>query len=132
MFKLEMKRTVRKSAKTHIKKLVKCSGKNNFSRKWLAFKQNLVFRFRLYSQNFFCLAVQANVNSRKIEHFFKQFSVARYRHSLVGILKIAVVMADKNRHSSGHRRIDLLWCLSPLLHSIFQKHIFIHIFCNFF
>ena len=52
------------------------------------------------------------------------------RHALPRFLEIPVVMGDQHRHTACHSRIDLLRRLSPLLHGIMKKNIFINIICN--
>ena len=51
-------------------------------------------------------------------------------HTLIFVLKIAVIIRDQHRHSSCHFRTDLFRLLSPLFHGIFQKYILIDILCD--
>ena len=64
------------------------------------------------------------------KHPFKHCRKAVLWHSLVFILKIAVVVRDYHRHAARDLGTDFLRLLSPLLHGIFQKNILINILRN--
>jgi len=53
--------------------------------------------------------------------------VALQRHALVGVLKVAAVLRQKDRHPGGGVGVDLLRRLPPLLHGVADKDVAIHI-----
>ena len=62
-----------------------------------------------------------------VQHPLEQDGIALQGHPLIGVLEIAVVPGEKDRHPGGGIGVDLLGGLAPLLHGVVNKDVLIHI-----
>ena len=73
---------------------------------------------------------QADLNVGVVQHPLKHFGVALQRHTLIGVLKVAVVPGQAHRHPGGGAGVDLLRLLAPLLHGVVDKDVLVDIVRN--
>ena len=62
-----------------------------------------------------------------IQHTLEQRGIALQGHSLIGVLEIPVVPAEKDGDPGRGGRVNLLGELPPLLHGVVNEYIFVDI-----